>query len=252
MPKKIARLILHIISVVVFLLSVTELIHKNYENGIILLIFTIVLNPVILDKILLKLGVGDNNYSYASTIVLFIGGFIFVYIISAIIFNKMNLSEENYTTENFEAILKICVYIYYLAALFLCTNADKKSKYILFGCFYGICIILSFFSDWLDNMIIEMMNMIPDGNMSNETYNSIKEVCLTPIKESILTYIIFDTVMDKNDNNQYIDNDEENTDTKENKIDNKVLSSCNANAYNVDVLDKENGKEKNYLITVKK
>lgn len=246
MPKKIARVILYIISVTMIFLSIIALKDRKYEDSLLIFVFSIMSNPFILDKIQGK----EDDYSYAATIVLFVGGFIFAYIIAIVIFNKLCSGEQSYTIANFDAILKICVYIYYLAALFLCMSADKKSKYILFGCFYGICIILSFFSDWIDNMIIEMMNMIPDGNMSIETYNTLEYACLNPIKEAILTYIIFDTVIDKNDNNQYIDTDEENKDIKENKIDNKVLSSCNA--YNVDVLDKENGKNKNFLITVRK
>ena len=103
-------------------------------------------------------------------------------------------------------------------------DSDKSKKYIVFGVFYILCVALNFCSESMVNMIVSFLNRVSTQNICLESYEMLYFNVLTPIKEAILTYIIFDVVFEK----------------KEKKI------------FSVDVIDKQSLKKENYEIIVQK
>lgn len=58
-------------------------------------------------------------------------------------------------------------------------------------------ISLSIDNEFVSNIIIDILNVIPNGEkLDMESYKLLVNAFLVPIKEAILTYIIFDTVAD--------------------------------------------------------
>ncbi|HAC02546.1 MAG TPA: hypothetical protein DCE63_01165, partial [Eubacterium sp.] len=82
-----------------------------------------------------------------------------------------------------------------------------------------------------------------DEKLTMESYNLLIEAIIEPIKEAILTYIIFDTVRKSKD------------DKKDNKIENnreKINMQFDENIkFKVDVKDNKTGYKYNYSISVK-
>lgn len=252
MLRRISRILFYVISVALFYMSYIAVRNMFYVEAIGILVFAIIANPLCGDRIVSKTGAKEIDYSYILKVILTFAGFPFAYVMAIIIFKKLNLSIEDSTFFNFESILKICVYIFYLLLLFCCMNANKLKKYVVFGVFYFFCIILSFSTNIIHKYIIDMINLIPNGNMTKETYDVLISDCLVPIKEAILTHIIFDTVIKKNNKQDiYIKNDE-NEDIHEKIVHSNTLESSATSVYNISVLDNQNSVCKNYRIMVKK
>lgn len=200
MEEKISKGIFWIISVGCFLAFLDQVINKPISVNILLpLALGIVTNPFILDSFYDKNGVETIDYSYVVAVkMLFaIGGVLIAFILAFLIFKHCNSeSDINIAMQNFEAILKITVFIIYLIVLFMYKSANRFLKYIIFAIFYGICIILSFSSQSINEYIIYILNLLNDGGLDLESYKLLINDFMIPIKEAILTYIIFDTVIE--------------------------------------------------------
>ena len=126
--------------------------------------------------------------------------------------------------EDIKAFMSITMYLLFIVVLFFYRKNDKSKKYIVFGVFYILCVALNFCSESMVNMIVFFLNRVSTQNICLESYEMLYFNVLTPIKEAILTYIIFDVVFEK----------------KEKKI------------FSVDVIDKQSLKKENYEIIVQK
>lgn len=182
---------------------------------------------------------------------LIFGGILIAFIISSIIFLCTNNEiDEGIAIQNFEAIFKITIYVIYLMTLFLCKSADKVFKYIVFGIIYFICILLSFASQSINENIIVFLNYLPDSNLDLNSFEMLINDFLIPVKEAILTYIIFDTIIENQNNKaKTIAQSEDNKDKKEAKE-----STCynDAHYYEVNVFDRNANKSKNYKMNIHK
>lgn len=219
---------------------------------------TLITNPFIIDKIFLKLGLGKLDYNYLGKLVFPILGSILVFIFVTLMYKYMNLESTVDPASNYVSLLKLVMYIYYLAMLFCFKAEDKYERYRLFGLFYLVCIILSFLSDDINKVIVDLLNM----TMKEEEvldiclFKKLIDSFLTPIKEAILTYIIFDTVTkdkkEENDNQikQNIDDDLDVERQDANKI--LLLDKTDANSFKVNVLDNDSGQVRDYQIQVNK
>ena len=85
----------------------------------------------------------------------------------------------------------------FIVVLFFYRKNDKSKKYIVFGVFYILCVALNFCSESMVNMIVFFLNRVSTQNICLESYEMLYFNVLTPIKEAILTYIIFDVVFEK-------------------------------------------------------
>ena len=122
-------------------------------------------------------------------------------------------------------ILKICVYFIYMIVIDFVSAENKRKEYYIFGIIYIICLLISFIPSKYNTIIVRLLNVIFGyQHMDEITYEFIIEAILMPIKEAVLTYIIFDVVFEK----------------KEKKI------------FSVDVIDKQSLKKENYEIIVQK
>ena len=75
----------------------------------------------------------DYHFSFWLLLIVFI---------SILIFYGIGLNDSKDAEKDYEAIFKICMYIFYLIILFTTSSSNKYMKYILFGLFYFICIII--------------------------------------------------------------------------------------------------------------
>lgn len=147
--------------------------------------------------ILIKMSnVDEEKYILGLKFVLCALGTVIAFIIAGIVFIKMFPVDVSRTEENFEAILKISMFVVYLIIIHLCASENKSINYIIFGLFYSMCVISSFFSVDITDKYINILNMIPENSMNMESYKLLSEDYYIPIKEAILTYIIFDTVIE--------------------------------------------------------
>ena len=97
-------------------------------------------------------------------------------------------------------ILEITIYVMYLVILFYCSNINKKKRYILFGILYFVCTILSFVPEDYNYIIVDILNKFSIHKyISSLEYSVLFKEILIPIKEAVLTYIIFDTIFEKKD-----------------------------------------------------
>ena len=123
--------------------------------------------------------------------------------------------------ENYKSILKIVMFIIYLAVLFLNREVKRFHKYIIFGMFYLLCVNLTFFSDSINLMIVRSMNKLLFDGLGIKEFEFIIDGFLVPIKEAILTYIIFDTVLEKKQDQEQKFNKQRQTTYEVNVIDHK-------------------------------
>lgn len=204
MKEKISKGIFWLISVGFFLAFFNQVVNKQISvNNLLIFVLGIFTNPFILDSFSKKIGVETTDYSYAVRMLLTIGGILIAFIFATVIFELGNKEiNEDIAMQNFEAILKIMVFIIYLIVLFMYKSENKFFKYIIFGLFYSISIILSFSSQSINVYIISILNKLTDGNLDLQSYGLLINDFLIPIKEAILTYIIFDTIIENKKNNK--------------------------------------------------
>lgn len=97
--------------------------------------------------------------------------------------------------------LQISMYIIYLVFLFMIKNVDKNIKYKVFGIWYGVFIALSFMPETIIQDIIRIMNMLFQEKFDKAVYDLLFVGFIEPVKEAILTFIIFDTIIENVSNN---------------------------------------------------
>ena len=195
MLEKISRIIFWGLSIILLVFGVSEITKKLIIEGILIIAYGIIINPYVLGRIVGKIGGQEMDFSYLLRLLLLGTGFFVAYSIANVIF--LQLSTEDITLENYEAIFKILVYMIYLIVLFMFQNHDKTQKYIIFGIFYSGCVVLSFSSEMINSMIIDMLNLVPQGNIDTESFKILVNDFFVPVKESILTYIIFDVIIEE-------------------------------------------------------
>lgn len=133
-------------------------------------------------------------------IMIFEGIIIAIYLNIFIMENFMKNNSESKISDQSAIILRITVYVMYLAILFYCSNINKKKRYISFGILYVICTTLSFIPEAYNYIVLDILNKFSIYKYIDSLEYSIlfKEI-LIPIKEAVLTYIIFDTISEKKD-----------------------------------------------------
>lgn len=210
MKEKISRGIFWILSIGVILWGLILTFFVFFINRSMILqtlaipIFGFIINPIILDKIIKKLFKTEVKYfSVIEFSLKFIGASLALIIAYAIFNFTQNEDIDNKVAWiHFESILKIVVFVIYLGILFVSKNANKVAKYITFGVIYFICVIFSFASLQVHYMIMYLLNIVSSSELDFATYEMLMNDVLIPIKEAILTYIIFDTIMSNENRKQ--------------------------------------------------
>lgn len=89
------------------------------------------------------------------------------------------------------------MYIIYLFFLFMTKDWNKVKKYKIFGFIYVLSIILGYMSENMTNDIIDFLNFIhiTESPIDINVWELLVNGVLNPVKEAILTYIIFDTIL---------------------------------------------------------
>lgn len=150
----------------------------------------IIINPKVFRLLLIELGENEEAFILSSKIEI---SFLMLFVAFALAFLFIpNDKETEIAVQKFESTFKIFIYVCYLIVMFMFKNANKVTKYVVFGLFYLICNILSFSSQ---PVIADFLN-ITKSEMDLSSYSILFNDILIPIKEAILTYIIFDTIND--------------------------------------------------------
>mgnify|MGYP001050604602 CR=1 FL=1 len=261
MRKRISRGIFWLLSVAMMLagiiLSVMSLcLNKQLLlQSLFVLATGILLNPIILDKLVKSIGVKTMDYSQSLEFSIIFLGALLAFGITAIIYliTSSQTADETASVQNFESILKITVYITYIAVLFINQNADKKVKYIIFGIVYLFCVLLSFASQSINCIIVKFLNLFSDSDLDLEALELFVNNVLFPIREAILTYIIFDTIIGRKgkekDNMRNIDNDND----ENMNCDGKQYGNIpNEKTFEIELTDNGSAKNVNYTIRIER
>lgn len=203
MKEKISRAIFWVLSIGIILWGIILTFLTFFINRSMLLqalaipICGMAINPAILDKIIKKIFKAEVHYFSVIEFSLKFIGVSFALIIAYVVF--INTQDEKIDTNlswlHFESLLKIVVFVIYLGILFVSKNANKVAKYIIFGLIYFVCVIFSFASLQIHYVIMYLLNIISSNDLDFIAYEMLMNDVLIPIKEAILTYIIFDTIM---------------------------------------------------------
>lgn len=181
---------------------------------IIIIPIAILFCPIIQDLIFKKIGYEkEEKYFYYIKGLLILIGFIIAYIVSVFLFGIIN----NGTEKDLLSIYRISLYITYLLILFLFFEESKKNKYIIFGLFYFITILLGYADGNVQSVFIDILNLFVEAKLDDVAYNFFLYDCMHPIRESVLTYVLFDTVLVFGEVKDGM-NEKENKNEKKNKI----------------------------------
>lgn len=251
MKEKVSKIFMWIFTVLIFVCCIVVYSKKAYITTIMLLVITAICSPPVQDKILKV----QNKYFQEMKMILTYLGVIFCLMVMQIYVNQMSTQGigEADLFDKTEGYLKILVYLLYLGVIFLYKDESQFRNYIIFGIIYTVCVVVSYIPSGDKSMVVSILNKLPHSQDLNvESYNILIDDILMPIKESFLTYIIFDTVMHK-DNKEITNkecgiNDESLSENEMNNFENKNQKEVK---YTVLVTDKENGNTYNYTIEIK-
>ena len=254
MKEKLSRFIIEFNSLLMLLFSVYIFIQKQYKASIAILLLSILFFPSVQDKFDKKSKLENKYYMELR---------VFLTLFSPIVLSLLALElaqimtahgyEERYIIKRVEAVLQIIMYLSYLFILFMYNENDKKSKkrkYIIFGGIYCVCVLISYIPN---DIMVFILNKLPDNeNLTLCSYKLLIEAILDPIKEAILTYIMFYTVRElkKTEKHNEIEEDKESTENKTEET--NTQSQYNDSAkFEVEVKDNKTGYECSYEISVK-
>lgn len=205
MKEKIIYGVYGVISLALFLLLIIRISNLSFTIELMILLFALILNPLLMERLLKKCSINKANYIWGLKFILLCLGVLFALIVATVVFNvygleySSNVDIEHNVYNDYTSTFTVSVFVIYLGILWLCTSEQKHNNYIVFGLFYLLCVVLGYFSKNMEDSFIKVLNMIPQSNLDKSSYKLLTECILDPIKESILTYIIFDTVTEEKD-----------------------------------------------------
>lgn len=241
--KKIPKIIFWGISMLMFFEFFCKMDRKT-SNTFFLLILAIIMNPFFLDKICARIGAKPIDYGYALK-VLFTSGVVLISFLATMIIFRVAYEKEmdiNVAMQDFESIFKIVTYAICLFVLFINKREGKFLKYIVFGTIYAVGVVVSFSSESLKQNILNILNYFSHYKLDMASYELLINDFLSPIKEAILTYIIFDTIISKQSKTEINSeqfNEELSTNNKT-EIVQKLDDFTTEKAFEIKVIDKEN------------
>ena len=188
----IAEIIFWIVNIVLIIMSFMT--DRPLASFVTTIICSTPMNPLLLNRIQRKIDGNKFDFWYLLKLILPFFTIMFVLYICAVFSLKNNAILRG--MEDIKAFMSITMYLLFIVVLFYRKN-DKSKKYIVFGVFYILCVALNFCSESMVNMIVFFLNRVSTQNICLESYEMLYFNVLTPIKEAILTYIIFDVVFEK-------------------------------------------------------
>ena len=194
-PEKILFVLYFTLSIVMGYLAVKLILESELFSGICLLAVALMLNPLILRYLFKKFG-DENAYVEVVMIISICVGFLFAWFVSIVLMKVMGINVGTEGEEEYKIILKICVYLVYLVLLFILKAKSRVQQYILFGVIYLISAVFFYIfeNEQLVSRVADWIDKLPFGNMSKEELDILINLFLFPVKEAVLTFIIFDTV----------------------------------------------------------
>lgn len=254
MKENISKILMGIASLIIALIAICCLFKGEIKGAIIFLLVAILVFPFVQDRLDKKSKLENKYYmelrgflTFFSPIVLSLLALELAQIMTA------HGYEDIYIIKRVEAVLQIIMYLLYLFILFMYNENDKKSKkrkYIIFGGIYCVCVLISYIPN--DIMVFILNKLSDNENFTLCSYELLIEAILNPIKEAILTYIMFDTVRElkKTEKHNKIEEDKESTENKTKET--NTQSQYNDSAeFEVEVKDNKTGHECSYEISVK-
>lgn len=200
MREKISKLSLWVGTFIVGIVIIIELLHKNYIEATLCIPLGICFCPLIDDNINKKINNTEKNgyFQKVRIIISFLAVIVVILFVMGLVANmNPNYISEEKAFAISEIILKTLMYLIYLSITFMYRDIGKYPKYIFFGIFYCVCVIISFFPNEFDSTIANQLNCIfIYQHLDGSSYRLLIDGVIMPIKESILTYIIFDTAFD--------------------------------------------------------
>lgn len=232
MKEQTAKRIVWFITILLTIGCLYMCLCKDWDSVLSCIPMLIFICPFFQDRLLNKSGSDNNYYIDELRIVVFPLGVIlslYVVIIISTYMSSINILDKININISM-CLLKIFIYLFYLVMLWVFKRKEKRNRYIIFGFFYCLCVLLSYSSKNFSAIIINFLNILAkNGTVDEISYQILIECILNPIKESILTFIIFDTIIP----------------------DASSKNDSNYNIYNISVQDKEDKNKKDYTVLIK-
>ena len=245
--KKLSEFLKVLLTSTIILLGVLLIYQHNCIFGVVLLVYGA------LFQFLSKLIKNKDQKFNADRELIALLSLPFCLIIVMVFIKYFNANND----EDIKLLTQVIIYLDYTLILFLFKNENRNKMYITFGLFYIICVILSYIKDYMSCndcvIFVNTLNEISDYNQIKNTLLFLIEAIVMPLKESVLTYIIFDTIFSNSDKSK---KDIEISDEKVNKEiceENKINTQDNkTEKFQVEVVDTATYEKYNYDIIIKK
>ncbi|BCN32097.1 hypothetical protein [Anaeromicropila herbilytica] len=247
MKEKIAKVILHVLSIILFIISIKGILEYKLQLTYWLsFCYAVIINPICIKK--MSKGLHTKEPSYL--VIIFVPLIVISLVISTLlpslfIGTKTSINEYN-------GMVKILLYVLVLFILFLYTDFNRKKKFIIFGIVYII-----FNAIYISNeTIVKLLSDILKCSSNDIMFYC--ENILSPIKEGILTYIIFETIIEykkKIEKNDIENNDINNYENKKNeckKDEGNVVKNATIMLEELNSLKKEYLKRNSNIETISK
>lgn len=231
MNGKIESAVLWVISLLLVGIGVVCLYKLFIVNGVVSFILGILVNPSTLNKMSDKFG--ENNIYFTKLVILSVFGLVATFCIAYAFCYDFYIIIEDWVS-----LIKIFAFIIYLVILLWYKKDNKKEKYIVFGTVYCVCVILSYGTDNILKDILSFLNLLTlplKEKIDIESFRFMIDNIFLPIRESMLAFIIFDTIFNNNNKHK------------------KELSNQNSEPvveYNINVIEEDKFSGKEYFVKV--
>lgn len=185
----IAKIIFWLLSITLGIMAIYIIAKTNeYLVFILTSLSAILVNPKFSEVICKKSGIKQTSYLSASLPALIMLSLPLSLIIAVLSIKVVT------TTNEFAGVFKLSLYTFSLLVIIFAYNLNRKKMFIVFTIVYVVFTTITISNGVLNNLIATISSMFPDINCTSDDITFLCDNFISPIKEAMLTYIIFQVI----------------------------------------------------------